>query len=106
MELRRGGRGMTDFVAAANRIRAWGEARQWCGYDPYDGLASPLASALPGALPRRLLTQLVKLSPVNMRPLLGIRPARNQKAIGLVASSYARLAAAGDESARPDADHW
>ncbi len=79
------------LVEAVARIRAWGEARAWKGYDPYDGLNSPLARIVPGVLPRRVLTQAVKLSPVNLRPLLGIRPAYNQKAVGLVASSYARL---------------
>ena len=79
------------LVEAVARIRGWGEARAWQGYDPYDGLNSPLARLVPGVLPRRLLTQAVKLSPLNLRPLLGIRPAYNQKAIGLVASAYARL---------------
>ena len=55
---------------------------------------------LPPGLPRRLLTQAVKLSPLNLRPALGIRQAYNQKAIGLVASAYARL----DEPEQ--ARHW
>lgn len=84
------------LVGAVERIRAWGEARAWKGYDPYDGLNSPLARLVPGVLPRRILTQAVKLSPLNLRPALGIRPAYNQKAIGLVASAYARLGEAGE----------
>lgn len=79
------------LVEAVGRMRAWGEQREWRGYDPYDGLNSPLARVVPGALPRRVLTQAVKLSPLNLRPLLGIQPAYNQKAIGLVAAAYARL---------------
>lgn len=43
--------------------------------------------------------QAVKGSPLNLRPLLGIRPARNHKAIGLVASGYGYLGACGDEAA-------
>ena len=84
------------LVAAAARIRAWGESVAWQGWDPYDGLNSPLARMLPAGLPRRLLTQAVKLSPLNLRPALGIRPAYNQKAIGLVASAYARLGEPGE----------
>jgi hypothetical protein len=83
---------LTDPVSeAVERIRAWGEARDWRGYDPYDALNSPLAGplSLNTALGRRLLTQTVKLSPLNLRPLLGIRPAWNAKAIALVASAYA-----------------
>lgn len=56
---------------------------------------------------RRLLTQIVKRSPVNLRPPLGIKPEWNAKALGLVASAYARLwAASGDESARREAERW
>lgn len=90
-------------------MRAWGEARDWQGYDPYDALNSPLAPylTLGTRLGRRVLTQTVKLSPVNLRPALGIKPAWNAKAIGIVASGYARLwAAHGDEGARTQARHW
>jgi hypothetical protein len=52
---------------------------------------------------RRLLTQAVKRSPLNLRPVLGIRPDWNAKAIALVASGYARLGAAGDDAARDEA---
>jgi hypothetical protein len=94
---------------AVTRIRAWGEARGWKGYDPYDGLNSPVAPVVAFGTPlgRRLVTQAVKLSPVNLRPVLRIRPDWNAKALGLVASGYARLwAATGDESARHEAGRW
>jgi hypothetical protein len=97
---------ISDAVA---RIRAWGEARDWQAYDPYDALSSPLATplSLGTALGRRMLTQVVKLSPVNLRPLLGVKPTRNSKAVALVASGYAQLAAAtGDETARAEAERW
>jgi hypothetical protein len=100
---------MTDPVApAVARIRAWGEERDWRGYDPYDALNSPAAPVLTlgTRLGRRMLTQVVKRSPINLRPLLGIRPDWNAKAIGLVASGYARLAAAGDDSARAETERW
>ena len=89
-------------------IRAWGEAREWRGYDPYDALNSPLAPVLTlgTRLGRRVLTQAVKLSPLNLRPALLIRPQWNAKALALVASAYAHLAAAGDESAVPHAGRW
>lgn len=83
---------MSDPVAEGLRsIRAWGEARDWRGYDPYDALNSPLAGRLTlgTTLGRRLLTQAVKLSPVNLRPALRIEPAWNAKALALVASAYA-----------------
>ena len=85
---------------ALGRIRAWGEAHDWKGYNPYDGLNSPAARflSLDTAYGRRLVTQSVKLSPLNLRPILGIRPEWNAKAIGLVASGYGRLAAATEDA--------
>lgn len=100
---------MSDVERAVGRIRAWGEARNWRGYDPYDGLNSPAAPALTfgTALGRRLLVQAVKLAPVNIRPVLGVRPEWNAKGIALVASAYARLSAAtGDDSAAREAARW
>jgi hypothetical protein len=100
---------MTDLNSAPDAIRLWGEERDWAGYDPYDALNSPAAPVLTlrTALGARILTQAVKRSPINLRPLLGIRPAHNDKALGLVASAYARLAAAReDESAAAAARRW
>ena len=100
---------MIDPVGdAVGRIRSWGEARDWKGYDPYDALNSPLAGPLSLVTPlgRRLLTQTVKLAPLNLRPAPGIRPSWNPKAVALVASAYARLGAAGDSAARDRAARW
>jgi len=71
--------------------RALGQS--FIGYDPYDALLSPLAR-----LPllgqsrsfRLALTQVVKRSPLNLRPLLGIRPGLNPKGVALFLSSMAR----------------
>lgn len=96
------------IASALDGMRAWGEARDWRGYDPYDALNSPVAPylTLGTRLGRRVLTQAVKLSPLNLRPALRIPPAWNAKAIALVASAYARLAAAGDDTAREPARRW
>jgi hypothetical protein len=98
-----------DVTEAVARIRSWGEARDWRGYDPYDALNSPFAPVLSlgTLLGRRVLTQAVKLSPLNLRPLLRIPRAHNAKAVALVASAYARLAAAADdEAAAREARRW
>src|SRR5215475_11606293 len=60
-----------------------GEA--WKGYDPYDGLNSSLARVFPFKVARTALTQLVKRSPLNLRPLLGIQKDYNPKALALMA---------------------
>ncbi len=91
-----------DIERAADAIRAWGERCAWAGWDPYDALNSPFAPALTLGRPvgRRLLTQVVKTSPVNLRPLLRIPCERDAKGVALAASGYARLGSAReDESA-------
>ncbi len=60
-------------------------ASEWRGYDPYDGLNSPLAKVLPGKKARQAWTQLHRRSPVNLRPLVGIKPTLNPKALALFA---------------------
>lgn len=94
---------------AVDAIRRWGEERDWRGYDPYDALTSPFARYLTFGTPfaERALTQAVKRSPVNLRPLLRVERAWDDKALGLVASGYARLAAArGDQTAGAAARRW
>ena len=89
-------------------VRAWGEACDWRGYDPYDALNSPFAQLLTAGTPlgKRMLTQAVKRSPLNLRPLLRIPTGWNAMAVALVASGYTRLAAAGDEGATAPARRW
>src|SRR5438309_7093822 len=60
-------------------------ARGWRGYDPYDGLNSPLARVLPGKTARQAWTQFHRRSPINFRPLCGIKPTLNAKALALFA---------------------
>ena len=58
---------------AALDLLAYGRANDWAGYDPYDALNSRLFKLLPFLnfrLARLALTQAVKRSPVNLRPLL------------------------------------
>src|SRR6185437_7176477 len=94
--------------AAITTIRRWGEGRDWRGADPYDALDSPFSPVLTlnARLGRQVLTQAVKRSPINLRALLRIKAEWNAKAIGLVASAYAHLAAAGDTSAAAQANRW
>jgi hypothetical protein len=102
------GSGAADVRDVVARLRTWGEARDWAGADPYDALNAPLSRALTldTALGRRLLTQAVKLSPLDLRPLLRIPPAHNEKAIALVASGYASLGSLGDTAASDSAGRW
>lgn len=83
---------MSDAVAEAFlRLERWGWQRRWQGSDPYDGLAATrfVAPLKRTVLGRRLLTQAVKRSPLDLRPLLGIRPQGSAAATALLTSAYA-----------------
>ncbi len=71
---------------------------EYRGYDPYDGLTSPLAS-LPvlkkSRIYRVLFQQGVKWLPVNIRPLIGIHKGTNPVTIGLVLQGLSYLHALG-----------
>lgn len=85
--------------AALEKLDAWIEAQQFRGWDPHDALNSPIVRAL--TFGNRYLgiaaLQAVKRSPINLRPLLGVRKGHNPKGMGLFLASYAKkYAAAGD----------
>lgn len=70
------------------------EQENYKGFDPYDGLTSPLFR-LPvlksNKSVRFLAQQLVKRSPVNLRPLLGIKKRLNPVTLGLCIQGYTQL---------------
>jgi len=74
---------MNDLPAIWRKLDAFCRARDWRGFDPYDGLNSPIA--LPGKFGRQIWTQLHRRSPVNLRPLCGITPTWNPKGLALFA---------------------
>ncbi len=73
-------------------------ANDWAGYEPYDVLNSKVWTALPildFKLPRLILTQVLKRSPINIRSLLLIPKTQNPKAIGLFLSAFVKLSKVG-----------
>ena len=90
----------SDAPAALLRLEAYLERTGFRGYDPYDALASPPLGAI-GVRSRRvgqLITQANRLSPVNLRPLLGVPRSRNAKAAALFALAVrARFDATGEQ---------
>jgi hypothetical protein len=87
-----------DLASIARKLFAYCRAADWAGYDPYDALNSRWLRAWP-SLDRRVfrlaLTQLLKRAPINVRPLLGIAPVRNAKALALMLSACVALARRG-----------
>ncbi len=75
---------------ALNGLQAYIERHAFRGYDPYDALNSPVLRGLArSSKPLRIVfIQMMKKSPVNLRPLLGIRKGLNPKSLGLLLRGY------------------
>jgi hypothetical protein len=70
-------------------LEAWVEAHRYKGYDPSDGLNSFLRPLTFGnQFADRVLMQLVWKSPINLRPLIGIKPEESTKGRGYMAWGY------------------
>lgn len=77
---------------AVERVQAWVEKHDYRGYEPFDGLSSwarPLAFG--NLFGERLLMQLIRQCPFNLRPLFGIRPQDSTKGRGYMAAGYLAL---------------
>jgi hypothetical protein len=84
--------------ASILKLLAYCKANDWAGYDPYDAVNGHVFTALPflnSRLPRVVLTQALKLSPINIRRLLGIPKTQNPKAIALFLSAFLKLSRIG-----------
>jgi hypothetical protein len=93
---------LAGAMRAACALERWGSARDWCGTDPYDALN---ARRLPRIARRsrlglRVVTQAVKRSPLNLRPLLGIPDGLSAATLAHVISAYARNGFLGEEEGR------
>src|ERR1700687_5544276 len=88
---------------ATQKLLAYCRANDWAGYDPYDALNSRIFTALPflnSRIPRIILTQAVKRSPINIRRLALVPKTQNAKAIALflaAALNLSRTGVAGQE---------
>lgn len=82
-----------NIKQAIHELRAYIEAEDFKGFDPYDALNSPLLRVLSfqSKYPRIFYIQALKKMPFNIRPLLGIRKGHNPKGLGLILWGYARL---------------
>ena len=83
---------------ALRALFAYCQGRDWAGHDPYDALNSRVFDVVPGAntrIPRLVMTQLLKRSPVNFRGLLRIQPTQNPKALALMLTASLKLDGSG-----------
>jgi hypothetical protein len=80
--------------AVALQLLEYCRSHGWAGWDPYDALNSRLFRAcrfLNIKFARIALTQLLKRSPINLRPLLLVERGVNPKGIALFLSSAVKL---------------
>jgi rhamnogalacturonyl hydrolase YesR len=71
------------------RVEEWVKEHKCKGYEPFDGLSSYLKPLTCGnLLLDRLLMQLIRQSPINLRPLLGVKPLESTKGRGYMAWGY------------------
>lgn len=86
---------LEPVISSLGRLEAWIEAEAFKGWDPHDALNSPFLRWVGG---HRLLgiglLQVLRRSPLNLRPLLRIPKGYNPKAMGLFLAAYAQKYAA------------
>jgi rhamnogalacturonyl hydrolase YesR len=73
-------------------VEKWVEDHNYEAYEPFDGLSSPLGRLTRvSPLADRLLQQVGRQSPINFRPLLGVKPLPSTKGRGYMAAGYLGL---------------
>ncbi len=80
-----------DLAEATLRLDAWLRRYQYRGYDPFDGLNSWIRPLAFGRLGRQLLQQGIRRFPINLRPLLGVKPSVSSKGFGYLARAYLKM---------------
>lgn len=83
-------RGTPSLTESLARLERWIEAQDYKGYEPFDGLSSAYLRPLTFGNPRleQLLLQVGRQSPVNLRPLLAVKPLESTKGRGYMAWGY------------------
>lgn len=78
-----------DPAVVLDAALGWARDRNYAGYDPYDGLNSPILSTMAcHPIARLVAIHGVQACPINLRPALGVPRERNPKGIGLFATAY------------------
>jgi len=93
---------MEKIKRSIKAVEKWVEDHGYKGYEYSDGLLSPLmALTFNSEFLERCLLQAVRLSPVNIRPLVGVKPQDSTKGRGYMAWGYLTMfQLSGDPSYR------
>src|SRR5262249_39909853 len=80
------------LIQSLKSVEKWVEDHDYKGYDPGDGLTSYVRPLACGNLfAERVLQQVVWKFPLNLRPVLGVRPLESTKGRGFMAWGYLLL---------------
>jgi rhamnogalacturonyl hydrolase YesR len=72
-----------------DKLETWVEKKDYKSYEPFDGLSSFLRPITFNSIfAERLLQQFVRQIPVNIRPIIGIKPLESTKGRGFMAWGY------------------
>jgi rhamnogalacturonyl hydrolase YesR len=77
------------ILSSLKKVEKWVEDHDYKGYEPFDGLSSVFRPLTFGnLLMNRLLLQLIRQSPINLRPLFGVKPLDSTIGRGYMAWGY------------------
>lgn len=72
-----------------DKLETWVEKNDYKSYEPFDGLSSFLRPlTFNNIFAERILQQFVRQTPVNIRPIIGIKPLESTKGRGFMAWGY------------------
>ncbi len=81
-----------EILDSLKRVETWVEEHNYKGYEPFDGLSSYFRPLTFGnLLLDRLLLQLIRQSPINLRPLFGVKPLDSTIGRGYMAWGYCHM---------------
>ena len=83
---------MQSLRGSIDGLERWVESHDYKAYEPFDGLSSYLRPLTFGnRVLEQILLQIGRQSPINFRPLLGIKPLESTKGRGYMAWGYLTL---------------
>lgn len=81
-----------SYQNSIKKLEHWLIENKFEGYDPFDGLSSPLNFLTFGnRIAQQSLQQFVRRNPYNIRPFIGIKPAHSTKGMSFIGSGYLNL---------------
>ncbi len=81
-----------EVYQSLKKVEKWVEDHDYKGYEPFDGLSSRFRPLTFGNLfLDRLLLQLIRQSPLNLRPIFGVKPLESTIGRGYMAWGYCHM---------------